>query len=136
MALTTSITREFGEPARILETLVGAENIYAGAFLNANSSGFAVKASDSATDNGFLGIAETEADNSAGSAGDLSVRVAVEANKMFYSNTGAVQADTGKPVYATADDTLAKTASNIDACGIIEKSVVGVGWYVSFYRLR
>jgi len=136
MALSKSITRAYGEPARIAVIPVGAEAIYAGAFLNFDNSGYAVKASDSASDNGFAGIAETEAANSAGSAGDLSVRVAMGVKRLWYSYSSAVQADAGKPVYATADDTLATTASNIDACGIIEDVVVGSGWYVTFYTLR
>ena len=136
MALSRSTTREYGQPARIRVGKVGAEHIYAGAFVNFDVSGYIVKASDSATDNGFAGIATTEADNDEGSAGDLTVRYAVEVEALWYSYSSAAQSDAGKPVYATADDTLATSASNIDACGIIEDVVSGSGWYVSFYRNR
>lgn len=53
----------------------------------------------------FAGFAEAKADNSAGSAADINVRV-YESGKVQLSVSGAVITDVGQPVYATDDDTF------------------------------
>jgi len=53
----------------------------------------------------FAGFAEAKADNSAGAAAAINVRV-VESGKISVSVSGAVITDKGQPVYATDDDTL------------------------------
>lgn len=53
----------------------------------------------------FAGFAEAKADNSAGAAAAINVRV-VESGKIELSVTGAVITDVGQPVYATDDDTF------------------------------
>lgn len=53
----------------------------------------------------FAGFAEAKADNAAGSAADINVRV-VESGKIQLSVSGAVITDVGQPVYATDDDTF------------------------------
>src|SRR5688572_21546443 len=53
----------------------------------------------------FGGFAELKADNSAGAAADINVRV-VESGKIQLSVSGAVITDVGQPVYATDDDTF------------------------------
>jgi len=53
----------------------------------------------------FAGFAEGKADNSAGGAAAINVRV-IEEGKVQLSVTGAVITDKGQPVYATDDDTF------------------------------
>lgn len=53
----------------------------------------------------FCGFAEAKADNSAGSAADINVRV-VESGKIQLSVSGAVITDCGLAVYASDDDTF------------------------------
>ncbi len=53
----------------------------------------------------FAGFAEAKADNSAGAAAAINVRV-VESGKIELSVSGAVITDVGQPVYATDDDTF------------------------------
>jgi len=53
----------------------------------------------------FAGFAEAKADNSAGAAADINVRI-VESGKIKLSVSGAVITDVGQPVYATDDDTF------------------------------
>lgn len=53
----------------------------------------------------FVGFAEAKADNSAGAAADINVRV-VESGKIQLAVSGAVITDVGQPVYATDDDTF------------------------------
>lgn len=54
----------------------------------------------------FAGFCEETADNSAGSAADINVRM-VESGKVQLSVTGAVITDKGQPIYATDDNTFA-----------------------------
>lgn len=54
----------------------------------------------------FAGFAELQADNSAGAAAAITVRV-IEKGKIQLPVTGAVITDVGQPVYATDDDTFA-----------------------------
>lgn len=53
----------------------------------------------------FVGFAEAKADNSAGAAAAINVRVK-ESGKVKLSVSGAVITDVGQPVYATDDDTF------------------------------
>lgn len=53
----------------------------------------------------FVGFAEAQADNSAGAAAAINVRV-IESGKVKLSITGAVITDLDQPVYATDDDTF------------------------------
>lgn len=53
----------------------------------------------------FGGFAVQQADNAAGSAADIHVRV-VQSGEIELSVTGAVITDVGQPVYATDDDTF------------------------------
>lgn len=53
----------------------------------------------------FAGFAESQADNSAGLAAAINVRV-IESGKIELPVTGAVITDVGQPVYATDDDTF------------------------------
>lgn len=53
---------------------LGAVSVKRGWMMNLNSSGYAVKASDTAGEY-FLGIATEDVDNSAGSAGDKNIQI-------------------------------------------------------------
>lgn len=53
----------------------------------------------------FAGFAEAKADNSAGAAAAINVRV-IESGKAQLSVSGATITDVGQPVYATDDDTF------------------------------
>lgn len=53
----------------------------------------------------FAGFAEAKADNSAGAAAAINVRV-IESGKIQLAVSGAVITDVGQPVYATDDDTF------------------------------
>lgn len=55
--------------------------------------------------NRFVGFAEVKADNSAGAAAAINVKV-IESGKIQLAVSGAVITDVGQPVYATDDDTF------------------------------
>lgn len=83
--------------------VIAADIIYEGAAVGAViASGHARPLA--ATDR-FVGFAEAKADNSAGAAAAINVRV-IESGKIQLSVTGAVITDVGQPVYATDDDTF------------------------------
>jgi len=83
--------------------VIAADIIYEGAAVGiVAASGHAQPL---ANPNRFAGFAEAKADNSAGAAAAINVRV-VESGKIQLAVTGAVITDGGQPVYATDDDTF------------------------------
>ncbi len=83
--------------------VIASDIIYEGAAVGlVDASGHAQPL---ANPNRFVGFAEEQADNSAGSAAAIRVRV-VESGKIQLAVSGAVITDVGQPVYATDDDTF------------------------------
>lgn len=83
--------------------VIASDIIYEGAAVGlVDASGHAQPL---ASPNRFAGFAEEQADNSAGAAAAISVRV-VESGKIQLAVSGAVITDVGQPVYATDDDTF------------------------------
>ncbi len=69
-----------------------------------------------------MGIAYEEMDNSAGSNGDVSVRV-YTLGDFGLTLTGATVADIGRPVFASADDTLTFTGASNSYVGVVQDFV-------------
>ena len=92
----------------------GSVHVYKGAFVVIEeSSGYAkpfVAGASAGTANFFVGVAYEESDNSGGSDGDISVRVQTLGD-FGHPISGGTIADTGKKVYASADDTLSLSAA-------------------------
>lgn len=90
--------------------VAASQLIYAGAIVMRNASGYLVKAS-AATALIGAGRAEARADNSAGSAGDLTLRFRAGTYRFANSASGDLItiADIGKPCFAVDDQTVAKT---------------------------
>jgi hypothetical protein len=83
----------------------------------------------------FAGFAEAKADNSAGAAAAINVRV-VESGKIQLSVTGAVITDVGQPVYATDDDTFAFTPVGGVFIGFVHRFVSSGVVVVAFDALN
>lgn len=101
--LAVNKPRAFEIGARNEFPVIAADIIYEGAAVGlVDASGHArpLNAADR-----FVGFAECQADNSAGAAAAINVRV-VESGKLQLSVTGAVITDVGQPVYAADDDTF------------------------------
>lgn len=101
--------------------VIAADIIYEGAAVGENGSGYArpLQAGDP-----FLGFAETTVDNSAGSAGDKSVRVRrVGQVQLAVAGATAVTANDGPLVYASDDDTFTLTASTNSIVGRVSRWV-------------
>ena len=75
-----------------------------------------------ATNDRFAGFAEAKADNAAGAAAAINVRV-VESGKIQLSVSGAVITDVGQPVYATDDDTFVFTPVSSVFVGFVHRFV-------------
>lgn len=103
--------------------IAASTTIYKGSNVNYNTSGYAKKAADTASEV-FAGVAMETIDNSAGAAGDTYVRVWKEG--VFSMNcASATQAWVGQLVYAVDDNlvALAATTTNDVAVGRVVQYV-------------
>jgi hypothetical protein len=99
---------------------------YKGALVNLTAAGgVGIVASDTAAQGNPTLIATKQLDNTG-----KTEYLECETGVIFVPDTSAAQADVGDYAYATADDTIAKTATNADPCGKIVDVDVGVGWWV------
>lgn len=117
--LAASSPRKFATSEYASYPVVASDIIYEGAIVG-ESSGYArpLQAGDN-----YLGVAVETVDNSAGSAGDKNIRVAVTV-PFVMDVTGATVASNSKPVYASDDDTLT-TTENTSPVGIILQFLSG-----------
>jgi len=99
--------------------VASAANIYKGALVGLKSDGYArpLTAGDP-----FVGIAYEEMDNTTGDDGDVSVRVYTMGD-FGHTLSGATIADTGRPVFASADDTLTFFGDGNSYVGVVEDFV-------------
>lgn len=70
----------------------------------------------------FAGFAEAQADNSAGAAAAINVRL-IESGKIRLAVTGAVISDVGQPVYASDDDTFTFVPTGGVFIGLVHRFV-------------
>lgn len=104
--------------------VIAADIIYEGAAVGDNGSGYArpLVAGDP-----FRGFAEAKADNAAGAAGDVRVRL-IEQGKIQLAIGSLAITDVGKPVYASDDDTFTLTQGSNSHIGRVHRFVsTGVG---------
>jgi hypothetical protein len=85
--------------------------------------------------NRFAGFAEAQADNSAGAAAAINVRV-VQSGAIQLSVSGAVITDVGQPVYATDDDTFVFSPVSGAFVGFVHRFVSSGIVIVSFDALN
>ncbi len=120
MALTSSseVDHYVDQELRSFQVVAG-NHVYKGSLVGLAASGYAraLIAGDP-----FVGIAYEEMDNSAGSSGDLSVRV-YTLGDFGMTLTGATVADIGRPVFASADDTLTFSGSGNCYVGLVQNVV-------------
>jgi hypothetical protein len=94
-----------------------ADTLYKGGLLNYGTDGYLKVAADVASEV-FAGYCKKQhvADGSA------HLDIEVEEGLLWVEHSGAAQTDVGTLAYATADDTIAHSASNVTAMGLV------VGW--------
>jgi len=117
MALTKNreVDHYVDQELRTLQ-VAAAKHIYKGSMVGIDSAGYArpLVAGDP-----FAGLAYEEMDNSAGANGALSVRV-YTLGDFGLSLSGAVVAHIGRPVFASADDTLTFTGAGNSYVGVAQ----------------
>lgn len=107
----------------LIDVPLAAVKVFKGANVSFNTSGYGKGSSDTASES-YAGVAFETVDNSAGSAGDDSVRVYMEG--VFSMNaSSATQAWVGQDVYAVDDNVvaLAATTTNDVKVGRVVKFV-------------
>lgn len=99
--------------------VAAAKHIYKGALVGLSAGGYAqpLVAGDP-----FVGVAYEEMDNTSGSAGDVSVRV-YTIGDFGMTLSGAAVTDIGRPVFASADDTLTFTGAVNSHVGLVQDLV-------------
>ena len=117
MALTMSrdLARYVDQELRSFPLAAGAR-VFRGAWVETNPDGFLRPV---AGDGVFAGLAYEDADNSTGEAGDQSARV-YTCGDFRAALIGATQADIGRRVYATDDDTLTFDPQSATPVGRVE----------------
>jgi len=86
-----------------------------------NSAGYAVNIVASGA-NPLLGLAQKEADNSAGAAGDINVELWTEGVfTLGFAGASLTIADVGKKCFATDNDTLSITGTSRTPVGVIRE---------------
>src|SRR5215213_8984519 len=106
MANLTADREDLRQDGILVAFPLSAVKVFKGSLLANNTAGYAAKAADTS---GFTlaGVAYEQVDNSAGSAGDKSVRCWRKGVfELNFSGTAA-QADVGKAVYMVDDNTVA-----------------------------
>lgn len=102
MADITAPRHDERQTGDIVAVKLAAVKVYAGGLLTFNTAGFADVADASEP---VAGVAIESVDNSGGSAGDKTVRV--HRNGVFsFAGTGFTQADVGKEVFISDDQTV------------------------------
>ncbi len=132
--LTKDIEREAmqnGAMYRVPILLTGGSVYYKGGIINVTAAGLGVKAADTAGQR-FLGVLEEQIDASDGNLEGTVIRD----DKMWIPFASAAQSNVGDLVYATDDDTIALTATNVPACGQVVDVRVGEAVLVDFAKAQ
>jgi len=130
--LAANVARPF-ELGDIQEVpVIASDIIYEGAAVGDNGSGLA---RPMVSGDPFLGFAESKADNSAGAASAIKVRVRTRGFVQIPVTGASSTADVSETVYASDDDTFTLTASTHAAIGKVARWVTGTTCVVYFEAL-
>ena len=124
MSATTTAREAKRKDGQIISYPMAAVKIPKGALVNINSSGYATNSTDAASET-FAGVAYETVDNSAGNAGDLSIRVLTTGTFVFVDAGGnGAQTDVGVEFKISDNQSVtdASTTNNLKA-GIAVESI-------------
>jgi len=136
----TALATNFARPREGVQPVVAltggfpvaaSTHIYVGALVAINASGYVVPASADPT-LFVIGVAEEEKDNSAGSAGALTLNAIRRGSHLFANSatTGAVvDLDIGRPCYVVDDNTVSRLSADgtRPVAGIVRRVDAGSG---------
>jgi hypothetical protein len=114
------------EQERVL--LTPGVTYYKGGIVTISAEGRAAKAADLSGRKAFAGVL---CEGAVVAAGETKY-AAIERGRVWIPYAAAVQADVGDYFYATADDTVAKSAANADPCGKCVDVEPGVAVCIDF----
>lgn len=105
MAALATAYETFERPGLVVAYALSNVQVYKGAALGVNASGYAIPMAHGTADLIFIGVANESVDNSGGSAGDKTINVTKSGSFVFKAISGLTpaQADVGKEVYANTD---------------------------------
>lgn len=119
MALSADVALSYEAGEDIINSVpLAVTQVYQGGALS-QVSGYAKPLAGA--DTVFLGFAHRGADNSAGSAGDLSVSVRAQGRVKLTVATVTATTQTGTPVYATADNVFTLVSTTALAIGRVHR---------------
>lgn len=124
MTNLTAVREDNRQDDKLRLLKVGAVKLYKGSNVAINTSGYAVKGVDTASFK-YGGVAYETIDNSAGNAGDLSIRVWTQGSfEMNFGGT-ATQATVGQKVYLVDDNVvdLAAVTTNDVLVGVVTEFI-------------
>jgi len=124
MTATTTAREARRKDGQVIAYPMATVKIPKGALVNINANGYATNSTDAASET-FAGVAYETVDNSAGNAGDLSIRVETTGTFVFVDGGGnGAQTDVGIEFKISDNQTVtdAATTNNIKA-GIAVESV-------------
>jgi len=124
MTATTTAREAKRKDGRLISYPIAAVKIPKGALVNINAAGYATNATDASGET-FAGVAYETVDNSAGSAGALSIRVETSGTFVFVDGGGnGAQTDVGVEFKVVDNQTVtdASTTNNLKA-GIAVESI-------------
>ena len=111
MTATTSARESKRKDGELISYRMAAVKIPKGALVNINAAGYATNASDTASET-FAGVAYESVDNSAGSAGDTSIRVQTTGTFVFVDGGGnGAQTDVGIAFKVIDNQTITDAAT-------------------------
>lgn len=122
---TADVVRDFQQGELEDYPVIASDIIYEGSAVGENGSGYArpLEAGDA-----FLGFAVSKADNSAGAAGAINVRVRKRGNVKLAVDSLAITDNDRVAVYASDDNTFTKTSTSNSKIGYVSRFVSsGVG---------
>jgi len=120
-----------GLSEKIPVVLTASITYYKGSILCFTAAGgLAIKAADTAAYGKLAGVLTKGVVAPASPA----TNAEIEIGKIWIPFASAAQADVGDFVYATADDTIAMTATNADPIGVVVAVRVGVASLVDFRK--
>jgi hypothetical protein len=131
MALTADRPYETSGHMESIRVKMTTNDIYyKGAIVNVTAAGgLGIVAGDVAGQGVLSGVITEQLDNTG-----KTEYAEVEIGKVWIPFASAAQADVGDYCYATADDTIAMTATNADPCGVVVDVRVGVASLVDFRK--
>lgn len=124
MTATTTAREAKRKDGQLIAYPIAAVKIPKGALVSINAAGYATNATDAASET-FAGVAYETVDNSAGSAGDLSIRVETTGTFVFVDGGGnGAQTDVGVEFKVVDNQTVTDAATtNSLKCGIAVESI-------------